>query len=203
MHILDALRQILISSSENLPESIIWWMLAWHAWKCISSRKEEVVIIACGGARLGPAEDQNSPLHEPAVHVRARPCPPPSHTHAQRLFFSGCICSSNPVKKKRVRWFANVLFDVQENKIFHFRIEKTSTNTSRHSMQRLFYCFLWDINRPRHHLCHLFSFTTHRHRLYLSSPPYTHTLPALLYFHSCNASGFFYFPCFCDGRCMC
>lgn len=45
----------------------------------------DVVIIACGGARLLAAEDQNSLLHEFAVQVQARPCPqhltlPVTHT---------------------------------------------------------------------------------------------------------------------------
>lgn len=43
--------------------------------KHISLWKGEVVIIACGGACLGAAEDQNSLLRDAALHVRARTCP--------------------------------------------------------------------------------------------------------------------------------
>lgn len=57
----------------------------------VSLWKGEVVIIACGGARLGAAEDQNSLLRDAALHVRARTCPS-TVARARRLFFSGWIC---------------------------------------------------------------------------------------------------------------
>lgn len=57
----------------------------------VSLWKGEVVIIACGGARLGAAEDQNSLLRDAALHVRARMCPS-TIAHARWLFFPGWIC---------------------------------------------------------------------------------------------------------------
>lgn len=64
-----------ILQRENNPESVICWMSAWRARRTHFLWKGEVVIIACGGACLGAAEDQNSLLRDAALHVRARTCP--------------------------------------------------------------------------------------------------------------------------------
>lgn len=63
--------------------------------KHISLWKGEVVIIACGGACLGAAEDQNSLLRDAALHVRARMCPS-TITHTLAGCFSrvgSVVCS--------------------------------------------------------------------------------------------------------------
>lgn len=83
MHVLDVLDfdfcQVKISPS---LKSIIWWMLAWRAWKCISLREGKVVIIACGGARLGAAEDQNSFFYTSLLYMLEQdPALPITHTN--------------------------------------------------------------------------------------------------------------------------
>lgn len=145
------------------------------------------MIIACGGARLGAAEDQNSLLPEPAVHVRAGPCSQHlglRHTH-----------NHTHTSTEVVFLWLHLLINACKNEIMSDDLQNKKTFTNTLSYLKLcrlaFVGFLRDIKGPRHHVCYLFFFTVDvMPPAVLIVSPYIYTLPSLVYFHSCNTNGF-------------
>lgn len=141
----------------------------------------DVVIIACGGARLLAAEDQNSLLHEFAVQVQARPCPQHltlpvthtcTHTCAQVVFLRLHLLATF-VKKKA--WHL-----IYRQRCFLIAWRKLSCSSS----------FVPFFGPSRHWVISLlfgfFTLCTYHHQPLHTSCP--------LYFHSCNTSNYHIFP---------